>query len=101
MDTTERENDFPTAKFLFLAADPNSDADSTADFKNQTGGRGAVHDCQVAAAAHGSAEIADRRRGALLRRVAHRHGAIAVAKVRIHVGDERNLPLLREDMHRL
>jgi hypothetical protein len=58
-----------------------------------------VDDVQVVAAAHVGVEIADRRRGAFFRPVAHRHRAIAVAKIRIHVGDKRNLPLLREDLH--
>ena len=62
---------------------------------------GAVDDGEIAARAHRRIEIADRRRGALVRPVAHRHRAVAVAKIRVHVGDERDLPLLREGMHGL
>ncbi len=63
--------------------------------------KASVQDAEIGAAAHIGAEIADRRRGALERPVAHRHRAIAVAEIGIHVGDERHLPLLRKSVHRL
>ena len=49
----------------------------------------------------GGIEIADRRGRPLVRPVAHRHRAIAVAEVAVHVDDEGNLPFLRIAMHRV
>ena len=62
---------------------------------------GVVDDREIGTRAHRRIEIADRRRGALLGPVAHRHRAVAVAEVRVHVGDERDLVLLRVDVHGL
>ena len=74
---------------LFLATDPRADAGDAAALEHEAGRHRPVDDGQVAARAHRGVEIADRRRRALVRPVAHRHRAVAVAEIRVHVGDER------------
>src|SRR5262249_1104497 len=57
---------------------------------------GGLKDAKMAGGGPRRIEIADRGRCAFVRPVTHGNRAVAVAKIRIHVGDERDLPLLRE-----
>jgi hypothetical protein len=101
MHAAERNNDFAGEKILILAADPNAHANRATPLEQKCGRDGIANDVKIVAAAHVGGEIANRGRGALQRPVAHRHGAIAVAKVGVHIGDEGNLPFLCESVHRL
>ena len=51
--------------------------------------------------AHVGGEIADRRRGPLVRPVADRHCGVAVAEIRVHVGNVGVLPLVGEILQHL
>ena len=95
------EDDFARAEFLCLAADPRAHAGHAAPLEYQSGRSRTIHDGQIAASAHRRVEVADRRRCALVRPVAHGHRAVAVAEIRVHVGDERDLALLRKSVDRL
>ena len=81
--------------------DVGLDADNAAPVEQQLRDDRPAGDGQIAAPADRRIEIADRRGGALVRPVAHRHRRVAVAEVAVHVGDEGNLPLLRIGVQRL
>ncbi len=89
------DDDLAAEKFL-LARRRSSAATPIArpTVEQQAGDRGVGENSEIAAAAHVGGEIADRRRRALVRPVAHRHAAIAVAEVGIHVGDEAEFAVL-------
>ena len=99
MDAAGGQNDLARAKLSLLAADPRGNAGDAAAVECEAGRDGAADDGEIAAAPHRCVEIADRARRALARPIAHRHCAVAVAKVAIHVCNEGNLPLLRVRMH--
>src|SRR5262249_47040767 len=86
---------------FLLSIETDTHAGGAPALEYEAGRGGTVDDPQIAARAHRRIEIADRRGRALVRPVAHGHGAVTLAKIRIHVLDERGLPLLREGMHRL
>ena len=69
--------------------------------EQQPGHQSLCDNVQIVAAPHGGREVADGRGSALLRPIAHRHAAVAIAKIGVHVGDEWNLPFLGKRMHRL
>ena len=101
MHAARGQDDLARVEPLHLsAADLCGHAADAAPFEQQCRDGGTIDDGQISARSHRSIEIADRRRRALVRPVAHRHRAIAIAEIRIHVGNERNLPLLRERMYR-
>src|SRR5262249_25507745 len=80
-----RADDRARAKSPRLPADPRADAGDAAPLEYQAGHGRAIDDRQIAARAHRRVEIADRRRCALVRPVAHGHRAVAVAKIGVHV----------------
>src|SRR5205085_10456916 len=96
MDATERDDDFASKKILVLTADPGPHADGAATVEQKPGHEGVADDAEIVTPPRIGIEIANRRRGAPQRPVAHRHSAIAVAKIVVHVGDERHLTFLRE-----
>ena len=100
MDTAQRHDDLAGEKFLLLGADPRPHAGNAPAVEYEPAHDCVAGDAEIAAAAYSGIEIADRRRGALPRPVAHRHRAIAVAKITVHIGDERNLPFPCESVHR-
>src|SRR6516225_9893715 len=67
--------------------------------EQQSDGESVGYDGEIAATACGSVEVANRRRRPSQRPIAHRDRAIAVAKIAVHIGDEWDLPFLRENMH--
>src|SRR5262245_3593267 len=101
MQAAEREDDLSRAQCFLLSAETDADAGGAPALEYQAGRDGAVDDHQIAARAHCGVEVADRGGRALVRPVAHGHGAVAIAKIRIHIRDERDLPFLREGMYRL
>src|SRR5262245_24793241 len=101
MQAAQREDDLACAQCLLLSVETDADAGGAPSLEYEAGRGGAVDDSQIAARAHRRIEIADRRGRAFVRPVAHGHGAVAIAKIRIHVRDERDLPLLREGTYRL
>src|SRR5262245_5068980 len=101
MQAAQREDDLARAQYLVLSVETDTDAGGAPSLEYEAGRGGTVDDPQIAARAPCRIEIADRRGRALARPVAHGHGAVAIAKIRIHVRDERDLPLLRKGMYRL
>src|SRR5262249_3168626 len=77
--TPAREDDFARAEFLCRAADPRAHAGHAAPLEYQSGRGRTIHDRQIVASAHPHVEIADRRRRALVRPVAHGHRTVPVA----------------------
>ena len=78
-----------------------ADAGGAAAVERDVGHRRAADDGEIAPRADVGGEIADRGRGPLVRPVADRRDRVAVAEIRVHVGDERNLPLVGEALQRL
>src|SRR5579862_8031621 len=101
MNATERDDNFTRAKLSLLAPDLHTDADRAAAIEDKAGRERSGDDRQVAAVSGWRIEITDRCRGPLLWPVAHGHCPIAVAEIRVHVGDKRNLAFLRELVHGL
>ena len=100
VDAAERHDDLAATKLDVRAGNVCLHADRPVAIEQQLRHERPIGDGQIAARAHRRIEIADRRGRPLVRPVAHRHRAIAVAEVAVHVGDEGNLPLLRIVMHR-
>ena len=101
MDPAATENDFARGEAFALVGDDRVHTGDMTPLEHETGRGATGDDGKIAAPAHRSIEVADRRRTALVRPVAHGHRAVAVAEVRIHIGDERDLPLLRIRVNRL
>src|SRR6516162_3043439 len=100
-DAARRQDDLARAESLFLAVDARGNAAYPAAIEYEAGCARATDDGEIASAAYRCIEIADCRGGALVRPVAHGNRALAVAKIGIHVRNERDLALLREGLHRL
>ncbi len=100
LDRAGAEDDFACAEFALLAVDGRGHAARALSVEQQLRNIRAGRDRQVRPRAHRRIEIADRRRGATRRRVAHRQRTVAVAEIAVHVGDKRHLPRLRECVSR-
>ena len=101
VDAAQRADHLTRAECLCLATDLRRHAGGAATVEGDADDMRAVDDGEVVSRPHRGVEIADRGGGALVRPVALRHHAIAVAEIRVHVGEERHLPLLRKGLHRL
>src|SRR5262245_44957464 len=95
MNAAACQDDLPPVKQPVLARDLGLDADRAPPFDQYLLYRGAADDREIGATADGGIEITNGRRRALVGPVAHRHGAVAIAEVRVHIGDEGELALLR------
>ena len=94
LDAAAAQDDFAGAEFARRARHRGLHADGAPAVEDDLRGDRARQDRQVLAPARRGIEIADRRRGAALRRIAHRQRAIAVAEIAVHVGDEGKLALV-------
>src|SRR5215203_2565686 len=75
------QDDLARTELPCLTADLYGHAGDTAPLEQQRRDSGTIDDGQIAARAHRRIEIADRRRSALVRPVAHGHRAIAIAEI--------------------
>src|SRR2546423_1183479 len=84
MNAAGGQDHLARAKLFLLIAASHCNAGHSAAVEGETRGCRAVDEDEIFARAYRRTEVADGRRGALARPVAHRYGTIAVAKIGVH-----------------